>query len=244
MSTLLTEILACIFAAAFLSLFIGWALRSVFANRELESTNTEWQKKYSEQELLYLQDKEQLDAQVQSLEDQTTTLSASNRTLTESLRDNEISVQKARTDAIELNRQQAETQERLQLIISQKEQELKSLRSDADVKQADASANDAKTNVEVEETNARIASLSAKREAWEKDRRQLLDEISEDQATVAIDPGDVPVESLDQTVRLGQNHLDRMRSKASNSDNKHGYDLDQTQTLDNPSGNLNDKDKQ
>ena len=68
---------------------------------------------------------------MQQLDTESKQLANRNDSINESLRENEISVHKARTDAIELNRQQAETQERLQRIIAQKDEELIRFRKEA-----------------------------------------------------------------------------------------------------------------
>ncbi len=242
MSLLLTEIIACITAAAFLSLFIGWAIRNTLANREIAAVNADWEKKQSEQELILQQDKEILEDQVSSLSYENRKLNKASRGMSESLRNNELIVQKARTDAIELNRKQADTQERLQRIIAQKDQEIKSLKeqvhsaSALSATLAKQSANETKT------TSDRLASLSAKREAWEKERKSLMQEITEEQATQAIEPGDVPPELLDQTVRINQQKLELLKSRTQSN-----FESDLTQTLeeplDDPTLSIKDKDK-
>lgn len=243
MNTLLIEIIACLFAAAFLSLFIGWAIRSSLANKEIEATNANWESKQSQLELRYQEDTDELKGQVDRLQTESTQLNTRNDSISESLRENEISVHKARADAIELNRQQADTQERLQRIIAQKDEELKRLKNTATVAGAAGVAGVsavAAASSTTDDTEAKIAKLSAKREAWESERARLINGVSEDQATVAIDRADVPYEPLDQTVRIDPN-------KASD----HSYidetialdDADRTLTLENDQTQILDKNK-
>lgn len=230
MNMLLLEILACLFAAAFLSLLVGWAIRSVLAGKELSSANAAWETKHSELELRYKQDTEHFESQVTRLEQESTQLKAQNENLNESLRENEIGVHKARADAIELNRQQADTQERLQRIIAQKDDELKMFREGAGPA-ISATALGASPAMDDGTTQAKIATLSAKREAWERERQRLIDNGGEDQATVAIDPGDIPAERLDSTVRVKPEYVDELRSKSPRPGD-HDLESDKTMTID------------
>jgi len=232
---LLIEIIACIFAAAFLSLFIGWAIRSALANREVEAANASWESKHSEMELRYKQDTEHLEDQIQHLQTESQQLASRNENINESLRENEISVHKARADAIELNRQQADTQERLQRIIAQKDEELKRIRA-AGVGAAGLAGTAGLAAANADDTEAKIASLSAKRDAWESERARLISGIGEDQATIAIDPADLPSEvfseQLDQTVRIDADQLASLKSRAQTERTTVEEDSDKTLTLD------------
>lgn len=129
MNILLIEILAGLFAAALLSLFIGWVIRGTFAKKEIQSSNTAWESKVSTLELQHQQDTKDLRTRVEKLDTESNQLAHEKESINQSLRENELSVQQARADAIELNRQQADTQERLQRIIAQKDEELKLFRS-------------------------------------------------------------------------------------------------------------------
>lgn len=203
MNTLLLEIIGCLFAAAFLSLFIGWAIRSSLANKEIDATNASWESKQSQLELRYQEDTDDLKEQLSHLQTESVQLNNRNDNISESLRENEISVHKARADAIELNRQQADTQERLQRIIAQKDEELKRLKTtEAGVAGVTGAAVSGAALSSADDTEAKIAKLSAKREAWESERTRLINGVSEDQATVAIDPADLPYEPFDETVAL------------------------------------------
>lgn len=239
MNILVTEILACLAAAAFLSLFAGWAIRSALANKELKAANTTWESRQSELELQYKQDTEQLEDKIERLNVESKQLKSQNDAISESLRENEISVHKARADAIELNRQQADTQERLQRIIAQKDEELKAYRDAGSVAPGLASADLADTELsdtDHDVTEARMATLSAKREAWERERQRLIDNMGDDQATVVIDPADVPNAQYDETVRISDQQQRELQARArQKGDRQTGAldDADKTLTLDN-----------
>ncbi len=207
MNILLIEILACLLAASLLSLFVGWMIRHAMASRELKASNAAWESKHSELELRYKQDTEQLEEQVTKLDNDAQLLAKRNDSISESLRDNEISVHKARADAIELNRQQADTQERLQRIIAQKDDELKLFRERAANQTMGAAKMVGTAMPDASATEAKIASLSAKREAWENERQKIISSISDDQATVAIDPADLPNEPFDRTVKINPDQM-------------------------------------
>jgi len=229
MNTLLVEIIACVAAAALLSLLVGWAIRGAMANRQLQQTTAQWRTKNEELQLKYDQDTEQLSDDVQHLETEVTQLNARNTNMSESLRDNEISVQKARANAIELNRQQANTQERLQRIIQQKDEEIKSLKESGVSAEFKPELSDA-AQAESQLNNDKIASLSAKREAWERERAKLLNDMEgENQETVAIDPEDIP---LDRTVRINDEQMAEIKDKARNRAAIKELESDKTQTLD------------
>lgn len=232
MTTLLIEILACLFAAAFLSLFIGWAIRGALANNEIKEANAAWESKHSALELRYKQDTEHLEQQVNRLEVDCKQLNTQNASISESLRENEIGVHKARADAIELNRQQAETQERLQRIIAQKDEELKMIR-DGSAPAIGAAAIAGTPHMDDGTTEAKIATLSAKREAWERERQRLVNNIGDEQETIALDPADVPAEPFDRTVRVSPQYVDELRNKTASRATPNESDADNTMTLDN-----------
>ena len=175
--------------------------------------------------------------------DEVKTLTNSNRSLNDSLRKNEASVYKSRTDAIELNRQQAETQERLQRIIMEKDEELgvlKNSSASAELGKAAAAAgvsaavaakaSDILQSGANDDINSRTDSLTAKREAWERERQSLIDTLSEDQQTIALDKNDIPNdipndtsnENLDKTIKLDNELIGA--SHGDLPDNAHGDD--------------------
>lgn len=201
MNTVLTEIITSLFAVGFLSLFVGWVVRSILANQELKAATSSLETKRAELQLRYNQDVEHLEERVGLITQERDQLASQNKGIAETLRENEVGVHKARTDAIELNRQQAETQERLQRIIAQKDEELKMFRDGATPVAGAAAIAAEASDMDMGTTEAKIASLSAKREAWELERQRLVN-ISDEQATVAIDPADIPADPFDRTMRM------------------------------------------
>lgn len=118
------EFIACLVAAAVLSLFSGWMMYRSRAAKKLKSTNASWERRYRALEEVSRVDAENLEEQLQNLVGESRTLQTDKKLLAESLKKNEGSIQKFRAETIELNRQHAETQERLQRIIQQKDREL------------------------------------------------------------------------------------------------------------------------
>jgi len=249
MNILLIEILACLLATAFLSLFIGWIIRGTIAKKELKAIDTSWENKLSELQLRHRQDTEHLEDQVDRLDSESNQLAHRNDSINESLRENELSVHQARSDAIELNRKQADTLERLQRIITQKDQEIKHLRENA-VKQSKSNVQEnavhqnsgqetgvanaaglatANTNGSAE---AKIASLSAKRVAWEAERQRLIKTMGDDQETIAIDPADLPTEPMDKTVRINQDQATKLKKRIAKQREPNDVETDITQMID------------
>jgi myosin heavy subunit len=122
--SLYSEFIACLVAASVLSLFAGWMISRSSARKQLNSTTKSWQRKYRKLEEAASADTDNLEEQLQKIAGEIRTLKTTNRVLTESLKKNDATIQKARAEAIELNRQNAETQERLQRVIQQKEREI------------------------------------------------------------------------------------------------------------------------
>jgi len=85
-------------------------MRSAIAKNEVKAANAAWESKHANLELQYKQETDQLEDQLRQLDTEANQLAQRNDNISESLRENEISVHKARADAIELNRQQAYTQ--------------------------------------------------------------------------------------------------------------------------------------
>jgi len=276
MNILLIETLACLIAAAFLSLFIGWVVRGAIAKKEVMAIDSSWQDKLSELQLRHKQDTEHLEDQVDRLDSESNQLAHRNDNISQSLRENELSVHKARADAIELNRKQANTQERLQRIIAQKDEELRLLRENAAKaknvkakesgagKSGKAKAGSTRTRVSksgvartgatgtttlatvsAESTEAKIASLSAKRVAWEAERQRLIKTMGDQQETIAIDPADLPTEPFDKTVRINQEQAVSLKKRKAKrrepsdveTDITQMIDVDQTIVLDEPNIN-------
>ena len=238
MNILLIEILACLIATAFLSLFIGWVVRGAIAKKEIHAVDASWETKLSELQLQHKQNTEHLEDQVDRLDSESNQLAHTNDSINESLRENERSVHKARSDAIELNRKQANTQERLQRIIAQKDEELKLYKKKA--------ARLSKSNIQKMEVanavglppmsnndsnEAKIASLSAKRVAWEAERQRIIKSMGDEQETIAIDPADRPTELLDKTVKINQEQSMKLKKRVSKNRVRSDADTDKTQVI-------------
>ncbi|MFT6304205.1 MAG: type II secretory pathway component PulJ [Pseudomonadales bacterium] len=88
------------------------------------ATTKSWERRFRKLEEAAMVDTDSLEEQLQELAGEARTLKATNRVLTDSLKKNDATIQKARSEAIELNRQNTETQERLQRVIQQKEREI------------------------------------------------------------------------------------------------------------------------
>lgn len=124
---LYSEIIACFAAASILSLIAGWMMQKSRARKRLNAANESWGKRYHALEEISRLDAENLEEQLQNLAAETRTLQTDKKLLAESLKLNDSSIQTSRAEAIELNRQHAEAQERLQRIIQQKDRELMEL---------------------------------------------------------------------------------------------------------------------
>ena len=122
--SLYSDIIACLAAACVLSLITGWMLHKSKAKKELNATNQHWEKRYGELEDMARSDAENLEEQLQGMATDAKALQIHNRMLSDSIKSNDISAQRSRAEAIELNRRHAESQERLQRIIQQKEREI------------------------------------------------------------------------------------------------------------------------
>ncbi len=237
MNILLIEILACLIATAFLSLFIGWVIRGAIAKKEVHAVDTSWEAKLSELQLRHKQDTEHLEDQVDRLDSESNQLAHRNDSINKSLRENELSVHQARTDAIELNRKQANTLERLQRIIAQKDEELKLYRENAvklgnnNIQNTDVATAVGLDSVNNDATEAKIASLSAKRVAWEAERQRLIKSMGDEQATIAIDPADLPTEPMDKTVRINQEQTVRLKKRKPSHRELNDVETDKTQII-------------
>ena len=129
MLTLHAEIAACLIGVALLGLLCGWMMQRARARRHLRETVRFWERRYAELEQSGRQDEANLEERLQALGAEIRTLNADNRALREEARGREESSGSVRAEAIEQNRRQAETQERLQRIIREREREIAALRS-------------------------------------------------------------------------------------------------------------------
>lgn len=121
------EFIACIFAASVLSLVVGWMISRSSVKKRMQDAIKSWEQRYKDLEESSAADTENLEEQLQEIAGELRSLKATNRMLTESLKKHDATIQTARAEAIELNRQHAEMQERLQRVIQQKEKEMASL---------------------------------------------------------------------------------------------------------------------
>ena len=122
--SLYSDLIACLAAACVLSLVTGWMLHKSSARKQLNATTRYWEKRHDELEEMARTDAANLEEQLQSMATDAKALQIHNRMLSDSIKSNDSSAQRSRAEAIELNRQHAETQERLQRIIQQKEREI------------------------------------------------------------------------------------------------------------------------
>lgn len=122
--TLYSELIIALLAATVLGWFIGTMIQRGRAKRLLKASESSWEKKYSTLEKTARADSDAFEEQLEAIVAESKSVQATNKALAESLKKNDTSIQKARAEAIELNRQQAETQERLQRIIQQKDSEI------------------------------------------------------------------------------------------------------------------------
>ena len=122
--SLYSEFIACLVAASVLGLFTGWMSHRSSANKRLNASTKSWEGKLARIEAAAVADTDNLEEQLQDLALELKNLKATNKVLTESLKKNDTTIQKARAEAIELNRQNSESQERLQRVIQQKEREI------------------------------------------------------------------------------------------------------------------------
>jgi len=121
---LYSDLLAVILAATALGWIVGTMSQKSRAKRLHRATVASWEKRYTSLEDTARADAENLEERLQHIATESKSFQESNKVLTESLRKTDSSVQKARAESIEMNRQHAETQERLQRIIQQKDHEI------------------------------------------------------------------------------------------------------------------------
>lgn len=123
MTSLYLEVVASIVVAAVFSLLIGWFMRGASAKRRLTGTIEEWERKTEELKQQHASEVDELETSLQSAAATVRQLTADNRQL-KARGENAVDADRARSDAIELNRKQAKLQDRLQRIIRQKDREI------------------------------------------------------------------------------------------------------------------------
>ena len=195
MLSLFSEIIVSIIGVSFLGLFAGLMIQKSLGKRKLAGTVASWEDRLKQAEDDAKRDSEHLEDQLQSLSSEVKTLTERNRSLQDTLQENETVVHQTRTDAMELNRQQAETQERLQRIIQQKELEISELGD---------SVNDNKSVVTaaIGGATASVTAGSVINKALAADKEQaIMDDTSvtetEDSLTVNVED---QTEALDNTI--------------------------------------------
>jgi myosin heavy subunit len=180
--SLYSEILILLVGATLLGWFIGYMMQRTRGRRKLKSARKSWHRRYSSLEDSSRADVENLEEQLQSIAQEAKSLQSTNRVLTDSLKKNDANIQKARAEAIELNRQHAETQERLQRIIQQKDQEIVEL------------GHRLNKGLDTDSSAGDISSRTASNDVNDNDLNYA--------DTVAINPGLIPTESLDATIQM------------------------------------------
>jgi hypothetical protein len=196
LALLYSEILASLAAAGILGLIIGWMIKRSSAKRKLASSVATWEKRYETLEKTSHADAENLEEQLQTIAKEAKILQSTNRVLTESLKKNDTSIQKSRAEAIELNRQHAETQERLQRIILQKDREIVELGN----RMHEVSGSQKPAG------STHIAPTIAG--ASNSQSHKYIDSELNHADTVAISSADVFTDSFDATVQMSIEELD------------------------------------
>lgn len=228
------ELIACFVAVTVLSLWVGWILNKSTSSKHLNHAEASWEKRYIAMEDTALIDTENLEEQLQELAGETRTLKATNRVLNDTIKKNDIALQKARAEAIELNRQHAETQERLQRIIQQKDRELASHGSRSlsgsknDVRSgstftapitgsiAGVDGNDIDSIIDEFEDTIPASASSGQDTEFEATIAFNQDSEIDAAATVAINPMDV-MESMDSTVQMTASEFIHQRDNTAKS---------------------------
>lgn len=195
LALLYSEILISLAVAGLLGLFVGWMIKRSSANRILAGTVTKWEKRYAILEETSHTDTDNLEEQLQTIASDAKTLQSSNHLLTDSLKKNDTSIQKSRAEAIELNRQHSETQERLQRIIQQKDREIVELGN----RMHEVSG----TKKSVGSTH--IAPLMAGAKNCQS--HKFIDSELNHADTIAIGSADVASDSFDATVQMSTDEL-------------------------------------
>ena len=122
--TLYAEILAVVLTASLLGLLVGLMISRSKNKRHLRKMAHSWEIKYKTLETTARSDTQNLEDQLQALANETKAVQSTNNALVATLDKNDASIQKSRAAAIELNRQHAESQEKLLRTIQQKDIEI------------------------------------------------------------------------------------------------------------------------
>ena len=224
-------------------------IQKSLGKRKLAGTIATWEDRLKQAEDSGKRDSEHLEDQLQSLGNEIKTLTERNRSLQDTLRENETVVHQTRTDAMELNLQQAETQEKLQRIIHQKELEISELGDPTDsnkpvvtaaiVGATESIIPNTDTNnglvAEKEQTimddtrvteteDSLTVSIADQTEAFDNTIPQLLEGNGDRTETVAFPP--TMVDTLDDTARIET--TSQGREENTSSDDPYDVTLDAT----------------
>ncbi|MFK8083012.1 MAG: hypothetical protein AB8B97_22255 [Granulosicoccus sp.] len=187
-TTLYSEILICVAVATLLGWIVGLMMQRAKHKRQMLDNNEKWEERYQALENSARDDAENLEEQLQSLANEIKALQATNRALTDTLKKNDNNIQKARAEAIELNRQHAESHERLQRIIQQKDREIVEVGN--------------RLNIGADK-NRRPNSTRHTAEKKAAIRPPEIDDTDLDNAdTVAISPSQLSAEVMDATIQM------------------------------------------
>lgn len=187
---LYSEILLILAGATLLGWLIGLMMQKSRSKRKLRAVKRTWRSRYKALEDSSKADADNLEEQLQQLAQESKSLVSTNKVLTDSLKKNDTSIQKARAEAIELNRQHAETQERLQRIIQQKDREIVELGHRLN-NSSSISSTSGSTHIAPNSTGVIADSLT-----------DINDNELTYADTVAITPAMIPTEAFDATVQL------------------------------------------
>ena len=190
MFTLRAEIAACLIAVAVLGLISGWMIQRARSSRQLDRVTRSWKKRYAELEASARQDEQNLEDRMESLVEELKTLKSENRGLREAARGREASSDGVRAEAIEQNRRQAETQERLQRIIRDREREIATLRASAEKRGERSNAPPVRGLPSPPPHAPDVATIEQLgRVEWSPDRPIVSEPLDE---TIRLDPAQLP----------------------------------------------------
>lgn len=132
MTTLYLEVIASIVAAALVGLIVGWMIRAARARRQFDRSASEWTRNTEKLEAKHSTEIDALESKLELTAADVQKLTKQNRELQTLTTEGETSVDKARSDAIDLNRKQSELLDRLQRNIRHKDREIAALKVASD----------------------------------------------------------------------------------------------------------------
>lgn len=196
MLSLRVEIALCLVAASLLGLLCGSMMQRARARRRLDESIEHWEARYAELERSARQDEENLEEQLQTLGQKLRTIEAENRSLREASDGEKESLDAARAEAIELNRRQTETQERLQHIIRERDREIAMLRARPETPGSGATRAAPESarvtgaaRATATDDDATVALFGGEDRSTEHDELMVMDGFDE---TIRLDPSTLP----------------------------------------------------